>query len=232
MMVLHWFYKMEGCKVNLLYYIAACRIQARVRGFAVRQMLSRPTPAPSLFGAEFEGVEFCIAGNDDDDSDATIPFPEDDEDLFQLGLVSFRGGVIYPNPSPSSATEPEVDQAHNDDDREVTQCESYNNAGVSVGQLLGLVAVFGVGAAVGDLLGPAVGFAVGTFVGGIVEHAAGGAAVGDWLGIEIVLAVGAAVGDLLGPAAGIAFGTVVGGTVGPSAGAVFGALVGNLLSTW
>ena len=112
-------------------------------------------------------MEFCIAGNDDDDSDATIPFPEDDEDLFQLGLVSFRGGVIYPNPSPSSATEPEVDQAHNDDDREVTQCESYNNAGVSVGQLLGLVAVSGVGAAVGDLLGPAVGFAVGTFVGGI-----------------------------------------------------------------
>ena len=70
--------------------VAACRIQARVRGFAVRLMLRR------------------IAGNDDD-SDATIPFDVDDEDLLQ------RRSLV---------AEPDVDQADNDDDSEVTRCES------------------------------------------------------------------------------------------------------------
>jgi hypothetical protein len=49
-----------------------------------------------------------IAGNDDD-SDATIPFDVDDEDLLQ------RRSLV---------AEPDVDQADNDDDSEVTRCES------------------------------------------------------------------------------------------------------------
>ena len=65
-------------------------------------------------GGPSAGAVICGVAGNDDDSDATIPFPEDDESLRQLGLVSFSGGVRTL-----------------DDTR-------YNNAGVTVGQLLGL----------------------------------------------------------------------------------------------
>ena len=41
----------EHVERHNLRRVAACRIQARVCGFAVRQMLRQPTPAPFLFGA-------------------------------------------------------------------------------------------------------------------------------------------------------------------------------------
>ena len=65
-------------------------------------------------GGPSAGAVICGVAGNDDDSDATIPFPEDDKSLRQLGLVSFSGGVRTL-----------------DDTR-------YNNAGVTVGQLLGL----------------------------------------------------------------------------------------------
>lgn len=91
-------------------------------------VFGQQAPAPAMGGGLLGGLmpaQPGVAGNNDD-SDATIPFPEDDEGLLQLGLVSFSGGV-----------------RHLDDTR-------YNNAGVSVGQLLGLEVVFGVGAPEGD----------------------------------------------------------------------------------